>query len=99
MSTENTITAPQPHQIILRDTPWAKEVFGYKNKTTQAFLQFCYRSGVPMVRTGKRKIQWNVDEINEWIASRSTGKARADVLRKNAAALLAEAAALEAHNA
>lgn len=59
----------------LRDSDWAIRVFGYAEKTPSAFWQFVHSNGVPIVRTGKRKVQFSEAAVNDWLQRRSIGGA------------------------
>lgn len=51
------------------------ELLEYGPERRSAFWQFIYRNGVPYVRTGKRKIQFDEQAVRDWLARRSsTGK-------------------------
>lgn len=64
----------QNHAITLRDSQWAIGLFGYEDKSASAFWQFVHSNGVPIVRTGKRKIQFSETAVSEWLRQRSTGR-------------------------
>jgi hypothetical protein len=69
---QRTSTPNNTQGLILHDTDWGRKVFSYEDKSPQAFLQFCYRNAVPMVRVGKRKLRFNEQAVMDWIAKRST---------------------------
>lgn len=58
--------------LTLRDSAWAMRLFGYDTARRCAFWQFVHTNGVPHVRTGKRKIQFNEQAVRDWQESRSS---------------------------
>ena len=49
--------------------------FGYRREQRSAFWQFIHSNGVPIVRTGRRKIQFCEQQVADWLGRKSsTGK-------------------------
>jgi hypothetical protein len=65
-----------PTQVPLRSSAWTMELLGYSADRRSAFWQFCHSNNLPYVRTGRRKIQFSEQAVNDWIAHRSIGGAR-----------------------
>lgn len=59
----------------LRDSQWAMRLFGYDPKQKSAFWQRVHASGVPYIRTGRRKVQFDEQQVRDWLDRRSTGGA------------------------
>lgn len=75
---------PGPHRSAssrsdgseLRDSKWARKLFGYQSKTSSAFWQFVYSNGVPHIRLNRRRIMFSELAVRDWIAKRSVGGPR-----------------------
>ena len=62
-----------PHEGPLRNSAWACRRFNYRYpEQRSAFFQWLHANAVPHVRTGRRKIQFDERQINDWIARRSS---------------------------
>lgn len=50
--------------------------FGYQRGQRSAFWQFVHSNCVPIVRTGRKKIQFSEQQLGDWIDHKSSkGKA------------------------
>lgn len=70
------VVSTRPSDPELRNSKWARKLLGYKGKSSSAFWQFVYSSGVPHIRLNSRRIMFSEIAVFDWLEKRSVGRVR-----------------------